>query len=492
MAGEDTGRLRRAVTSRARDILFGRTADAVIDAELALYVRADRAHLVMLVEQGHVSAETARTLLGRMDALEADGFGPLRGRPAPRGLYLLYENHLVDALGPGTGGVLHLGRSRNDLKATVLKLRVRAPFRALLREGLRLQAVLIRRAERHAGTVMPLYTHFQAAIPSTYGHYLLGVAVALGRDLRGLLDAARDLDECSLGAGAAGGTSVPIDAGRTAELLGFARPVLHSLDAVASRDLVLRLLGAATSLGVTLSRLATDLQTWSTAEFGMLRFPDHLVGSSSMMPQKRNAFILEHIQGRCGAPLGAFVAAATAMHATPFTNSIAGGTEAPAHLWPALEQVTEAVILARLMAAGAEPVPDAMLRRAVEGHTVATELANQRVLRTGMPFRTAHHEVGEAVRRSDESGQPLEQVAAEMWAADGWADAAGSLDPAGVAAASVYGGGPGGEGFARALDAARASWHEAAAELAARVRAWDAGARALEDATRGIAGGAGE
>lgn len=488
MAGEDTGRLRRAVTSRARDILFGRTADAAIDDELSLYVQADRAHLVMLVEQGHLPADAARALLERMDALRADGFGPLRGRPAPRGLYLAYENHLVEVLGPGTGGSLHLGRSRNDLKATVLKLRVREPFRALVREGLRLQAVLIRRAERHGDVVMPLYTHFQAAIPSTWGHYLLGVAVALGRDLRGLMGAARDLDECPLGAGAAGGTSVPIDTARTAELLGFARPVLHALDAVASRDLVLRLLAAATSLGITLSRLATDLQLWSTAEFGMLRFPDHLVGSSSMMPQKRNAFILEHVQGRAGAPLGAFVAAATAMHATPFTNSIAGGTEAPAHLWPAMRQVTEAVILARLMAAGAQPVPAAMLRRAVEGHTVATELANQRVLRTGMPFRTAHHEVGEAVRRADEWGLPLEEVAAEMWDADGWAETAGALDPASVAAASVYGGGAGGAGFANALAAARASWHEAASALAARVLAWNDGARALNAATSALRG----
>ena len=489
MAGEDTGRLRRAVTSQARDILFGRTADAAIDDELSLYVRADRAHLVMLVEQGHVSAEAARALLGRMDALEAEGFLPLRGRPAPRGLYLLYETHLVEALGPGTGGVLHLGRSRNDLKATVLKLRMRGPFRRLLREGLRLQAALIRRAERHAGTVMPLYTHFQAAIPSTYGHYLLGVALALGRDLQGLADAARDLDDCPLGAGAAGGTSVPIDAARTAALLGFARPVVHSLDAVASRDLVLRLLGAATSLGVTLSRLATDLQLWSTAEFGMLRFPDHLVGSSSMMPQKRNAFVLEHVQGRCGAPLGAFVAAATAMHATPFTNSIAGGTEAPAHLWPALQSVTEAVILARLMAAGAEPVPAAMVRRAVDGHTVATELANQRVLRTGVPFRSAHHEVGEAVRRADERGQPVEAAAAEMWAGEAWAEDVGTLDPAGVAVASAYGGGPGGEGFDRAVEAARAGWHAAAEDFAARVRAWDDGARALQSATDALGDG---
>src|SRR5207302_5784651 len=112
----------------------------------------------------------------------------------------------------------------------------------------------------------------------------------------------------------------------TAQLLGFDVGPLHSLDAVASRDLVLRLLAAASIYGVTLSRLATDLFHWNMAEFDFLRLPDELVGSSSAMPQKRNPFLLEHVQGKAGSLVGAFVHAITAMHATPFTNSIAVGT----------------------------------------------------------------------------------------------------------------------------------------------------------------------
>ena len=79
---------------------------------------------------------------------------------------------------------------------------------------------------------------------------------------------------------------------------------------MASRDVALRLLArGAAALTVTLSRLATDLQLWSTAEFGFMRFPDRLVGGSSAMPQKRNAFLLEHLKAKPGQAIGAWTAA---------------------------------------------------------------------------------------------------------------------------------------------------------------------------------------
>lgn len=483
---EDTGRIRRALDPRARRIVFGDDADGAIRDELPFYVRVDRAHLVMLVERGLIPRERGRLLLAAMDRLVADGYGPLRGRAAPRGLYLLYENWLIEELGAETGGAVHMARSRNDINATVLRMRLREPYARLAGEVLRLLAVLARRAERHAATTMPVYTHYQAALPVTFGHYLAGVGMALLRDLHAIEAAAADLDRCPLGAGAAGGTTVPIDAERTAALLGFSRGVLHSIDAVASRDIVLRILGAVSILGVTLSRLATDLQLWSTAEFGLVSFPDTLVGSSSMMPQKRNAFLLEHVQGRAGAPLGAFAAAAMAMHATPFSNSVAVGTEGVKPLWSALEGVTEAVILARLVVAGARPVPAAMRRRADEGFTTATELANRLVRETGMSFRQAHHRAGELVTEAADRGQPLEQAAGELFREMGIAGRAAGLDAVSVAAASEYGGGPSAASMRRAVAELRSEWSGAALRLQTRRRRWREGDRALDAATAGM------
>lgn len=489
----DTGRIRRPLDWRARKIVFGSHADRAIDDELPFYVRIDRAHLVMLLERGILPRDRGHRLLAAIDALVGEDYAPLRGRAAPRGLYLLYESWLSETLGEEVGGAVHLGRSRNDINATVLRLRLRPYYRRLVREVLRLLAVLVRRAERYAGLTQPIYTHYQAALPVTYGHYLAGVAVALLRDLRGIEDAAAELDRSPLGAGAAGGTTVPIDTGRTAALLGFTDGVLHSVDAVASRDLVLRLLAAATVLGVTLSRLATDLQLWSTAEFDLVRFPDELVGSSSMMPQKRNAFLLEHVKGRGGAPLGAFTAAVVAMHATPFSNSVAVGTEGVKPLWHALDELTESAVLARLVTAGAEPQPGSMHRRAVEGFTPATELANQLVMETGMSFRQAHHRVGEAVTEAGERGEPFDVAAGRLLREHGLAVEAEWLDPAAVVSRAAYGGGPAEASLRRILSELREGWAQAARRLDERSRRWGEGERALAEAVgRVLAAGEGE
>ena len=477
----DTGRISRGVTPTARRILLD-PGDADRAAELGPITDVDRAHLVMLAERGLVTRARAAALLGEIARLRETGFAPLHGRPAPRGLYLLYEGWLIDALGPDTGGVLHTGRSRNDLNATTLRLRLRAPYHALLREALRLQAVLLRRARRHADVVMPLYTHGQPALPGTYGHFLCGVATALGRDVRGLLDAAAGLDACPLGAGAVGGTTLAIDPARTAALLGFRDPVAHSVDAVASRDFVLRILSAAAILAVTMSRLAADLLAWTAPDRGLLALPDTVVGSSSMMPQKRNPFLLEHVQGRAGAALGAFVHAASAMQSAPFTNHIAVGTEAVAPVADALRTTAQAATLARLVAAAAAPRPDAMRLRAEDGFTAATELANRLVVEGGMPFRAAHHRVGQVVRDAERAGEPLADAAAR---ALGGGMAAG-LDAASIARASEYGGGPGPASFAAAWTAAHRGWAEAARATRLLAARWSDAAARLDDAASAL------
>lgn len=417
-----TGRISTGIKPEIAELLFGTTVDEAIDTELGYITQVDRAHLLMLAEQGLVADDVARTVLRAIDELRATDYAALRGKQAGRGLFLLYESVLPD------GGVLQTGRSRNDLNATVLLLRLRDEWSALARAVLGLQAVLIERAAEFADVVMPAYTHYQAAVPITYGHWLAGVAFALGRDAAAVIDAGRTgLARCPLGAGSAGGTTLAIDPARTAELLGFDHPVAHSLDAVASRDVVLRLLAAASIAGVTLSRLTADLLPWLGGEYGFLTLPDDLVGSSSLMPQKRNPFVLEQVQGRTTAAVGAFTAAAGAMHATPFTNSIAVGTEAVSHVWRGLRSIADALRLAGFLVDGARPVPERMLQRAVEGYTTATALADRLVVAEGKSFRDAHHEVGSLINELEAAGKHIE--------GDG-------LDPASVVAASRYGGGP--------------------------------------------------
>lgn len=471
MDATNTGRLTEGIDWRARRVLFDddRTERA---AELGLTTEVDLAHLVMLVRTGLVDRDTAATLAREITALRAGHFRELRDLPAPRGLYLMYEGHLRDRLGETVGGRLHTGRSRNDLKATTAALKLRGWLLRFLAEAVRLEALLLGRARAYRDVVMPVYTHFQAAMPLTYGHYLLGVAMALGRDIDAVRHAAGGLRQCPMGAGAVAGTDLPIAPEVTATLLGFEQGPLHSVDAVASRDVLLRVLAGVAGVGVTISRLATDLQVWSTAEFGLVEFPERLVGGSSAMPQKRNAFLLEHLKARASAAVGGWAAAAGMMVATPFTNTIEVGTEAVAAGWPGLLAVEGAVTLAQLVAADASPVPERMRERAEEGFTVATAVANT-LVRAGVPFRTAHHVVGAAVRAALDrgattlAGVPLPDTAlaetAPDWAPDGATGAVPVVPDVGAAAdAAAYGGGPGefDRGFAAERDAlrARAAW----------------------------------
>lgn len=478
-----TGRIGKTLSPELAAMLFGKTADAAIDEELPWMTEVDRAHVVMLAEGGVMATGAAAAILREIDELRGDGFAALRGRPAPRGLYLLYESHLVEKLGAEVGGALHTARSRNDLSATVLRLRMRQPVMALLEGVASLVALLSERGARFAAQVMPIYTHFQAAMPVSLGHYCRSLAAALARDLRGLVEAVAELERCPLGAGAVGGTSLPIAPQRTAALLGFAAPVASSIDAVASRDLVLRLFGAMAVLGVTLSRAAADLLQWTTAEFGFLQLPDELVGSSSMMPQKRNPFLLEHVLGRASAPAAAFAHACTAMHGAPFSNSIAVGTEAMRPLWSALRETGEAVTLLRAVVEGMEPDGEAMQRRARAGHVCATRLAEWLVQRRGVPFRDAHHQVGALVTRALAEGVALPALAAQVYEAD---ELLAELEPAAACRAARFGGGPGDAGEAMQAEvgeqlALAARWTET------QTARWSAARQALDQAARQLA-----
>jgi argininosuccinate lyase len=479
---ENTGRILHGVSASARRILFGQMNAESIAAELGYIAQVDRAHIIMLSECRIISEAAACRLLCEIGALEASEFAPLANVNAPRGLYLAYEDFLMKRLGEEIGGVLHTGRSRNDLNATTLRLRLRARYSYLLREALRLQAVLIRRADRYGGIVMPAYTHYQAAVPISYGHYLAGIASALERDIKGAVAAFAGLDHCPLGAGSVGGTSLPINPQRTATLLGFGSGVLNSVDAVASRDLILRVLAAGAVLGVTLSRLASDLLLWTTAEFGFLSLPDQLIGSSSMMPQKRNPYLLEHVQGRSAMALGAFVSSATAMHGKPFTNSISVGTEAVSPVWNALQSLTEAMILARLVVAGAKPQPAAMLQRATDGYTPATEFANRLVTETGMPFRRAHHLVGALINEAVKHDEPLQRRVAHWRDEHDISASLDGLDPEAITKATIYGGGPGPASLASCLEKLRCEWRDFVNQQRAQKQKWSDAANALNEA----------
>jgi argininosuccinate lyase len=466
-----TGRIDKTLILTARRILFERNLEEQIHKDLTYMCQIDLAHVLMLAERRILSATTAKSLLRAITRLVEQRFAALKAKPSVRGLFLLYEGYLIETEGQEIGGMLQTGRSRNDLNATLLKLSLREPYALLIKAALRLQAVLIRRARKYRDAIMPAYTHSQAAMPTTYGHFLAGVAEAIRRDVDGLMDATREIDVSPLGAGAVAGTTVPIDPARTAELLGFTSSALHSADAVASRDVALRLLSAMAIYGATLSRIATDLLQWLTSEFQFLSLPDDLVGSSSAMPQKRNPFLLEHVQGRTTAALGAFVSSLGATRNVPFTNSISVGTESIRPLWNALADTTDATTLLRLVVSHARPNLERMERRASDGFTTATEIAVRMVMEKGMDFRSAHRSVGQAVSETLSRGlTSFEEMATREPGLFGIL--LDGIDPRSCVERAKYGGGPAPESMDQILESLHQNWRRHQNAIKAQVAQW--------------------
>ncbi|MFL6730866.1 MAG: argininosuccinate lyase, partial [Sphingomicrobium sp.] len=195
-------------------------------------IAASRAHAAMLREQGIVSAADAAAILKGLDQIaaeyERDG---VPERVDLEDIHMTVEHRLGELIGPAAGR-LHTARSRNDQVATDFRLWVRSACDEAVDAIRDFERVLVERAEEHAETVMPGFTHLQVAQPVTLGHHLMAYFEMLRRDVSRFSDARARMNESPLGAAALAGTGFAIDRERTADALGFDRATANSLDSV--------------------------------------------------------------------------------------------------------------------------------------------------------------------------------------------------------------------------------------------------------------------
>ena len=385
-----------------------------LDRDFRLMMLINRAHAIMLARQGILAREIVRTLLDALGELEAEGVESLYRDPGPEDLYSTMEQALIRRAGADAGGRLHTGRSRNDLGSTVTRMAVRERFLSLLDPLHELRRVLLDHAREHVDTVMPGYTHLQPAQPTTLGHYLVSVALAIQRDSDRFLEAYPRLNVSPLGACAFAGTGFPIDRDLTAGLLGFDGVVESTTDAVASRDYATEVLAAVAALGVTLSRLAQDLYLWCSDEWSTMEVASEVAFSSSIMPQKKNPGTLEHIKAKAGHLIGALTSSLTVQKGLNFMHCRDMSHESVEPLWDALTQAEAMITLTRITVAGLEIDKELMLKRAAEDFSTATELADLLVREEGLPFRTSHSIVGHVVATTLKQGLRANAITAEM------------------------------------------------------------------------------
>ncbi len=398
-----------------------REINASIPFDKALWrqdVAASKAHAAMLGACGVISGEDAVAITDGLDQVAAEY--ERDGVPedwALEDIHMTTESRLAELIGPAAGR-LHTARSRNDQVATDFRLWVRDAIDQADAGLEALQRALVTRAEEHAESIMPGFTHLQTAQPVTLGHHLLAYYEMIRRDRSRFADARARLNQCPLGSAALAGTGFPIDRKMTAQALGFAGPTANSLDSVSDRDFALDYLQAASQCALHLSRLAEEMIIWASQPFGFVRLPDALSTGSSIMPQKKNPDAAELVRGHAGRIVGCAVALMVTMKGLPLAYSKDMQDDKP--------PVFEAAGLLGLSIAAMTGMVEATqfrtdrMRQAAElGYATATDLADWLVREAGVPFREAHHITGAAVKLAESKGIALEALPlAELQAID--------------------------------------------------------------------------
>ena len=423
-----------------------REINASIPFDKALWrqdIAASKAHVAMLGAQGIVSAVDAALIADGLDRVAAEY--EVSGVPENwdlEDIHMTTESRLAELIGPAAGR-LHTARSRNDQVATDFRLWVREAMEQADAGLHALQVALVTRADEHADSIMPGFTHLQTAQPVTLGHHLMAYYEMAARDRSRFADARARMNQSPLGAAALAGTGFPIDRHATAAALGFDAPTRNSLDSVSDRDFALDYLMAAAQTALHLSRLAEEFIIWASQPFGFVRLPDSLSTGSSIMPQKKNPDAAELVRGHAGRIVGCLTSLMITMKGLPLAYSKDMQDDKP----PVFEAAGLLTLCIAAMTGMVEATTfrtDRMRAAAELGYATATDLADWLVRQAGIPFREAHHITGSAVKLAESRGIALDQLPlADLQAIDARVDervyAALSVE-ASVAARASYGG----------------------------------------------------
>jgi len=389
--------------------------NASIDFDQRMYaqdIAVSKAHAVMLVEQNIISAEDGARISDGLDQILGEiEAGDFEFKTELEDIHMNVEARLTKIVG-GAAGRLHTARSRNDQVATDFKLWVRDELDQLDHDLHSFQSVLITRAEEHAATIIPGYTHLQTAQPVTLGHHLLAYVEMIGRDRGRVVDCRARLNENPLGSGALAGTSFPINRQTTTAALGFDAPTANSLDAVSDRDFALEYLSLASILSVHLSRLAEEIIVWASASFGFVNLPDSFSTGSSMLPQKRNPDAAELVRAKSGRVIGNLNSLLIVMKSLPLAYS----KDMQEDKEPVFETADTLALTIAAMTGMFEEITfnsDNMLAAAMAANSNAIDLADWLVRVLGKPFREAHHISGAMVKLAESKDCMLEELSLE-------------------------------------------------------------------------------
>ena len=390
---------------------FVQVFTASIDFDRRLYredIAGSIAHATMLETIGVLTlAEQEQIVSGLNTILREIEDGEMQWRVELEDVHMNIEHRLIELVGD-TGKKLHTGRSRNDQVATDIRLYLRTAIDHLVAQQSELLRALADLADANADTIMPGFTHLQAAQPITLGHHLMAWFGMLKRDRDRLLDCRKRVNHLPLGAAALAGTPYLPDRNLVAQLLGFDDVCENSLDAVSDRDFAIEFCAAAALCLTHMSRWCEEMVLWSSQQFDFITLPDRFCTGSSIMPQKKNPDVPELIRGKTGRVNGHLISLLTLMKSQPLAYN-KDNQEDKEPLFDAVDTLDHCLTALIGMVPNIEANTEVMLQATLRGFATATDLADY-LVRKNVPFRDAHDMVGQAVQLALKQGKSLEEL----------------------------------------------------------------------------------
>jgi argininosuccinate lyase len=405
---QDASRIGRTSGSKAPEFQelydYEVSAKNLVNATFPYQTLLHKAYVIMLAEQKIISRAEAKSILNglvKVDKLAIE-------HPSLQ-VYLPYEAQLIKEVG-SVGGKMHIGRSRNDLDNTTNRMFLRDELLEVIGAVIQLRTAIQTKALDHLQTVMVIYTHRKEAQPGTLAHYLTAIDESLSKNLARYQQLYERMDQCPLGAGASGGTSWALNRYRVAHLLGFGQLVVNTIEGVAGWDHIAEFAADNAIFMSDLSRLASELQLWSTDEYNSVELDNSYAGISSMMPQKKNPDALERTRKASAITTGQLMSVLTSLNGIEYQHSGVRVMLEPKSL--------DALLAATHTMTGAVSTlhvnKETMARYARENFSTMTDLADLLVKSANLDFRDAHEVIASVVNHAIAEKKTADQITVEM------------------------------------------------------------------------------
>ncbi|TCT16345.1 argininosuccinate lyase [Natranaerovirga pectinivora] len=386
------------------------------DQRLYAYdIKGSIAHVTMLAKQDIIGKDDAALIeKGLLEILDDINNHKLDIDPSFEDIHSFIESTLIDRIGD-TGKKLHTGRSRNDQVILDMKLYTKDEIKEI--DGLlkNLLEVLLKVSKNNTKTIMPGFTHLQKAQPITLAHHFMAYFEMFKRDRSRLADIFDRMNELPLGSGALAGTTFPIDREFVAEMLDFKGVTLNSMDSVSDRDFLVELLNALSLIMMHLSRFCEEIIIWSSDDYRYVELDDAYSTGSSIMPQKKNPDIAELIRGKTGRVYGSLMSLLTTLKGLPLAYN-KDMQEDKELVFDAIDTVKTSLVLFAPMIDTMKFLKENMYKSCQNGFTNATDVADYLVVKS-IPFRDAHHIVGQLVLYCIEQSKSLDDLTLDEYKA---------------------------------------------------------------------------